>query len=117
MADGQTSSIEIESKLGDRLGALADRTGRSPKELAEEALAEYLAFKEWHVAAVEEAIREVDEGAPMVPHEEVVRWLESWGTDQELPPPRCPSSGRARRCGTPRDSVSTLPVTHRRTQQ
>ncbi|KGM33433.1 CopG family transcriptional regulator [Inquilinus limosus] len=39
-------------------------------------------------AAVAEAIADVEAGR-MVPHEDVRRWLLSWGTDSELPPPEC----------------------------
>ena len=88
MADGQTLTIQIESELGERLDALANRTGRTPKELAEEALTEYLDIQEWHVAAIEEAVREVDGGAVGVEHARVVAWMESWGTENELPRPR-----------------------------
>lgn len=31
---------------------------------------------------------ELDAGR-FVSHEAVMRWLESWGTDNELPPPKC----------------------------
>jgi len=41
-----------------------------------------------YVAAVEEARAEVDSGKT-VRYEEVRRWLLSWGTDKELPRPRC----------------------------
>jgi predicted transcriptional regulator len=27
----------------------------------------------------------------LIPHEEVVRWVKSWGTENELPMPKCPS--------------------------
>jgi predicted transcriptional regulator len=40
------------------------------------------------VAAIEEARAQVDAGKT-VSYEEVRRWLQSWGTDKELPPPRC----------------------------
>ncbi len=55
---------------------------------AEEALSEYLAIQEWQVAAIEEAVREVEAGAPMVEHAHVVAWLRSWGSEEELPPPQ-----------------------------
>ncbi|MGK6318125.1 hypothetical protein [Sphingomonas sp. DT-204] len=35
-----------------------------------------------------QAIAELDAGR-FVSHEAVMRWLESWGTDNELPPPKC----------------------------
>ena len=41
----------------------------------------------WQAARIKEALDEARSGAPGVPHEEVVRWMESWGTDDELPPP------------------------------
>ena len=88
MAEGQTLTLRLQSALSERLDALASRTGRTPIELAEEALAEYLSVQEWQIAAIEEAIREVDAVAPMVEQEAVVTWLKSWGTDEELPPPR-----------------------------
>ena len=39
-------------------------------------------------AAVEEALEDVREGRT-IPIEEVRRWVESWGTDHELPRPEC----------------------------
>ena len=88
MTDGQTLTIRLEAELGERLDALANRTGRTPAELAEEAVAEYLDIQEWQIAAIEEAVREADEGAVPVEHARVVAWLESWGTENELPRPR-----------------------------
>jgi predicted transcriptional regulator len=41
-----------------------------------------------YVEAVEAAQAEVDAGKT-VPYEKVRRWLLSWGTKKELPPPRC----------------------------
>ena len=34
------------------------------------------------------AMADIDAGR-FVTHEAVVRWLKSWGTDNELPPPKC----------------------------
>lgn len=34
------------------------------------------------------AMADMDAGR-FVTHEAVVRWLQSWGTDDELPPPKC----------------------------
>lgn len=41
------------------------------------------------VAAVEEGIADLEAGRT-VPYEAVRRWLLSWGTENELPPPSCP---------------------------
>lgn len=40
-------------------------------------------------AAVEKG-REDARAGRMVPYEDVRRWLLSWGTEHELPPPECP---------------------------
>jgi predicted transcriptional regulator len=39
--------------------------------------------------AVEEGLKSLDAGRNL-PYEKVRRWLLSWGTDKELPPPECP---------------------------
>ena len=41
------------------------------------------------IAAVEAGLADVDSGRT-VPHEDVRRWLLSWGTENELLPPVCP---------------------------
>jgi cell division protein FtsX len=35
-----------------------------------------------------EAIADIEAGR-FISHEAMVRWLESWGTENELPPPEC----------------------------
>jgi len=41
----------------------------------------------WQVAHIKRAFEEDEPGGPGVPHHEVVAWMESWGTDHELPMP------------------------------
>jgi predicted transcriptional regulator len=41
------------------------------------------------LAAVERGLIDADQGRT-VSHEDVRRWLLSWGTEHELPPPECP---------------------------
>jgi predicted transcriptional regulator len=40
------------------------------------------------LAEMRQADRQVEAGH-YVPHEDMKAWLLSWGTDQELPPPKC----------------------------
>ena len=42
-----------------------------------------------YLAAVDEGLADA-EAKRTVPFEKVRRWLLSWGSDQELPPPKCP---------------------------
>lgn len=39
-------------------------------------------------AREQKAMADIDAGR-FITHEAVVRWLKSWGTENELPPPRC----------------------------
>jgi uncharacterized protein (DUF433 family) len=44
----------------------------------------------WQIAKIKSAIAEADANPGRgVPHEEVEKWLRTWGTPNELPPPRC----------------------------
>jgi predicted transcriptional regulator len=54
-------------------------------EKEQERLANIL-LEEAKRAAVQEAIKAADEGRT-VPHDKVKEYLQSWGTDKELPPP------------------------------
>jgi predicted transcriptional regulator len=40
-------------------------------------------------AAVQEGIADAEAGRT-ISYEKIRRWLLSWGTDKELPPPECP---------------------------
>ena len=42
-----------------------------------------------YIAAVDEGIADAKAGR-ILPYEKVRRWLLSWGSDKELPPPKCP---------------------------
>lgn len=42
-----------------------------------------------YLAAVDEGLADAKDGRT-VPYEKVRRWLLSWGSGKELPPPKCP---------------------------
>lgn len=89
MPDSVAVVVHVDRELGERLDALSRRTRRSRSETAAEAIAAYVDAQEWQVAEIERAVREADQEDAFVEHEEVERWLRSWGTDDELPPPKC----------------------------
>ena len=80
-------TLDLPTHVVARLGALAERTGRTVADLVGEAIADRLAYLEWKIAAVQEAIDDVDAGGPTYSNEEVLAWIESWGKPDELPPP------------------------------
>ena len=83
MSETTTIGIEVPTATAEQLDALARSTNRSPAALARQTLDQFLEVEAWHAAAIDGA----DAGGPFVAHEDMVRWLESWGTENELPPP------------------------------
>ena len=83
-----TLSIRLKPELKKRLAKLAKVSGRSSNFLISDAVESYLADQERMLAEIREADREVKSGH-YVKHEDMRAWLLSWGTDRELPPPRC----------------------------
>jgi predicted transcriptional regulator len=84
-------TLRLRPELLASLDELAGATQRSRADLAEEALAQYLEVQHSQIEGVRVAIEEADRGEPGIPHERVAAWLESWGTDNELPPPEAGS--------------------------
>ena len=87
MAKSTTVTIRLKPVVSDKLDALARDTNRSKAHLASQAIETFVNINAWQVAHIKAALAEDEEGGPSIPHEDVVRWLESWGTDHELPRP------------------------------
>lgn len=82
-----TFSIRIPDDLRQEVDALARASKRSRSFLVKEALQAYVDEQKAYREAIEEAIREADEGGEFISWEATERWLKSWGTGNELPPP------------------------------
>lgn len=87
MAESNTISISLRRAAKTRLETLAAAVGRSSEELVQQAIESYLDLDSRQVAAIGEALAEADAGGLFVRHQDMVAWLESWGTDDELPAP------------------------------
>lgn len=83
-----TFSIRLRPEIKRRLARLAKASGRSSNFLISDAVESYVADQERMLAEVRQADRQVKSGH-YIKHEDMKAWLLSWGTDQELPPPRC----------------------------
>ena len=86
--ESSTMSVRLSQKTKAELDKLAASTGRTRSYLAARAIAEYVELNRWQVEGIEAAIREADAGAPLVEHEPVAAWLQSWEGDDDVPPPR-----------------------------
>lgn len=83
------TSIRMPDELMSRLEKAAENLRRSKGWLINDAVREYLAREERKarmLAETHDALAEVDAGQ-LIDGEAVIDWLDSWGTDNEKPPP------------------------------
>ena len=87
MSKSTMMTVRLKPEVSERLDALARDTKRSKSYLASEAIESYVNLNEWQVAHIKAALAEDEQGGPGVPHADVAAWMDSWGTDHELPRP------------------------------
>ena len=83
-----TFSIRLKADTRKRLAKLAKASGRSSNFLIADAVEAYVADQERLQADIRRADREIKKGH-YIKHDDMKAWLLSWGTDRELPPPKC----------------------------
>lgn len=83
-----TLSIRLKPETKRRLAKLAEASGRSSNFLISDAVETYVADQERLLAETRLGDHQVKSGH-YIPHEDMKAWLLSWGTDHELPPPKC----------------------------
>jgi predicted transcriptional regulator len=80
-------TVRIPVDVNRRLEKLSTATARSKSWLAAEAIGIFVESEGQFLAAVEEGRKDVKRGRT-IPHKDVKRWLDSWGSERELKPPR-----------------------------
>lgn len=80
-------SFRVSETIAVQLDELATAMDRPRSWLLERALEEYLDVQKWQIAQIKKGMQEMREGKG-IPHEDVVAWLETWGTDEEREPPQ-----------------------------
>jgi len=83
-----TFSIRLKPGVKKRLAKLAKASGRSSNFLISDAVESYVVDQERLLAEMRQADRQVRAGH-YIKHEDMRAWLLSWGTDHELPLPKC----------------------------
>lgn len=83
-----TLSIRLKPEIKRRLARLAKSSGRSSNYLISDAVESYVADQERLLAETRQGDRQVASGH-YIKHEDMKAWLLSWGTKQELAPPKC----------------------------
>lgn len=87
MSTSTTLALRIDSSTKARLEALAKATRRSKSSLAAEGIKAFVELEERQIEGIKRAMASLDRGKG-VPHEEVVDWIASWETDEELSIPK-----------------------------
>ncbi len=83
-----TLSVRLKPQTKRRLAKLAEASGRSSNYLISDAVESYVADQERLLAEIRKADRHLKSGH-YIRHEDMKAWLLSWGTKNELPPPKC----------------------------
>jgi RHH-type transcriptional regulator, rel operon repressor / antitoxin RelB len=79
-------TVRLPDDVKAELERLAEATNRSKSYLAAKAIEDYVRQNAWQVRELEQAVKEADAG-DFVSEEAVYAWLDSWGTENELPAP------------------------------
>jgi predicted transcriptional regulator len=82
-----TFTVRVDSAVKKRLEKLAKNTGRSRSFLAAEAIGDYVDINEWQIDGIKNAMASMDRGEG-VAHNEVKKWVRSWGGGKERPAPK-----------------------------
>jgi predicted transcriptional regulator len=96
-----TLSIRLKPETKKRLARLAKASGRSSNFLVADAVEVYVSDQERMLAEVRQADRQVTSGH-YIKNEDMKAWLLSWGTEHELPVPKCA-------CGKQHDDETLCP--------
>jgi predicted transcriptional regulator len=81
-----TLSMRIDESVKKRVAEIAQREERSTSYIVEKAIKQYLARVEFEHEQIALALKEADKGI-WISGEAMDKWIESWGTENELPPP------------------------------
>jgi predicted transcriptional regulator len=83
-----TFSIRLKPETKKKLSKLAKASGRSANYLIADAVESYVQDQERLRAEIRAAERDIAAGH-YIKDDDMKAWLLSWGTENELPPPKC----------------------------
>ena len=81
-------SVRLDAALNEQVTAIATALDRPKSWVIEQAIEDFVAVQAWHLAAIDEGLRDADAGR-VVAHDDVAAWVRSWGKPDELPMPEC----------------------------
>ena len=83
------TSVRLQPEIENPLEDLSKKLDRSKSYLINQALKEFLAKKSLEEQRWSETLEAIDsvKSGTLIEEKEVIDWLESWGTENELEPP------------------------------
>lgn len=84
------TTVRLKPELEENLGAMAKKLNRSKSWLINQALREFFERQELEQNRWQETLQAMESAAlgKVVPGEAVNSWLQSWGSSNELSPPK-----------------------------
>ncbi len=79
--------VQLDPAVQARLAALAEDRRQPVSEVAAEVISTFFAPDSWEHKHIRAGMAELDAGEG-VSNERVTEWLDSWGTENELPAPK-----------------------------
>ncbi len=91
-SNSRAVAIEIDQETRNRVERLADARQRTPHGMMTEAIQQYLDREEKREQFRQDSLyawKECQTTGMHVGADELTAWLESWGSEDELPAPKC----------------------------
>jgi predicted transcriptional regulator len=79
--------VQLDPEIQERLTALAEDRRKPVSEVAAEVISTFFALDRWEHQHIRDGTAELEAGEG-VSNERVMEWLDSWGTENELPAPK-----------------------------
>ena len=80
-------SVKISESIRDKIDEIAALTKRTPDDVLDGTLEEFVDREFRLYKEIDEAVKEADARGEWISHERMSAWIDSLGTENELPPP------------------------------
>ena len=88
MSEAHSETIRLTPELNNEVAKIAKALNRPKSWVIEQAIKEFVAVQEWHLAAIEEGIQDADADR-VVPDDDVAARMHSWSRPDKSPAPLC----------------------------
>lgn len=79
-------TVRVSEETNEKLERISKATERSKSKLLASAIDAYIESERQFLEGMERGLADMNAGR-VIGNDEMTRWIDSWGTDNELPPP------------------------------